>query len=366
MPTTYQPVDNFKLDHDRLITLINSITDAVIAIDENKKIVLYNAAALNTLDLNIVINDFPIAELLKLYDKDKHPVDVNSLIDTIKTPFSSRDYLIHYQDDRKANLYINISPVRLSYGQEGENGFMLVLRDITDEKSMEEERDEFISVISHELRTPVTIAEGDLSNVRFVIDSNPEVKLVKQIVNNAYKQVAYLAELINDLSTLSRAERKNLRLDVSPIDPLTLINGLISNLHSEAAEKGIEIRTGIDKNIHTFYSNQLYVEEILENFLTNAIKYTQQGFIIIGAKRQPKGTEFWVSDTGIGISKTNQEKIFDKFFRAEDYRTSQTKGTGLGLYIAKKLTLLLGGEIFFKSELNVGSTFTIILPDITR
>ena len=73
-----------------------------------------------------------------------------------------------------------------------------------------------------------------------------------------------------------------------------------------------------------------------------------------------------VSDTGIGISKTNQEKIFDKFFRAEDYRTSQTKGTGLGLYIAKKLTLLLGGEIFFKSELNVGSTFTIILPDITR
>jgi len=91
MPTTYQPVDNFKLDHDRLITLINSITDAVIAIDENKKIVLYNAAALNTLDLNIVINDFPIAELLKLYDKDKHPVDVNSLIDTIKTPFSSRD-----------------------------------------------------------------------------------------------------------------------------------------------------------------------------------------------------------------------------------------------------------------------------------
>ncbi|HUD08176.1 MAG TPA: ATP-binding protein [Candidatus Saccharimonadales bacterium] len=363
MAITDQTFENFKLDHERLVTLINSINDGVIAIDENKRIVLYNAAALNLLDLNTVLTDRPLVDVLKIYDKDKNPIDIDSLINLVRIPTSTRDYLLHRDDKSTVNLYLNIAPVHLSYGQVGEQGFVLVLRDITNEKSLEEERDEFISVVSHELRTPVTIAEGDLSNAQFVLKSDPDIEQVKQFIDEAYSQILFLAELINDLSTLSRAERKTLKIDITTIDPAALINEIVNNHRPEVTKKGIEISAQIEPSIRKFQSSELYVKEIIENFITNAIKYTQKGRIIVGAKRQAQGIEFWVTDTGIGISRADQEKIFGKFYRADDYRTRHTRGTGLGLYISKKLTNLLGGEIDFKSELNVGSTFSAVIPD---
>ena len=363
MAITDQTFENFKLDHERLVTLINSINDGVIAIDENKRIVLYNAAALNLLDLNTVLTDRPLVDVLKIYDKDKNPIDIDSLINLVRIPTSTRDYLLHRDDKSTVNLYLNIAPVHLSYGQVGEQGFVLVLRDITNEKSLEEERDEFISVVSHELRTPVTIAEGDLSNAQFVLKSDPDIEQVKQFIDEAYSQILFLAELINDLSTLSRAERKTLKIDITTIDPAALINEIVNNHRPEVTKKGIEISAQIEPSIRKFQSSELYVKEIIENFITNAIKYTQKGRIIVGAKRQAQGIEFWVTDTGIGISRADQEKIFGKFYRADDYRTRHTRGTGLGLYISKKLTNLLGGEIDFKSEFNVGSTFSAVIPD---
>jgi two-component system phosphate regulon sensor histidine kinase PhoR len=358
-----QTDENFKLDHERLVTLINSINDGVMAIDENKRIVLYNAAALNLLDLNTVLTDRPLVEVLKIYDKDKNPIDIDSLINLVRVPTSTRDYLLHRDDKSNVNLYMNIAPVHLSYGQIGERGFVLVLRDITNEKSLEEERDEFISVVSHELRTPVTIAEGDLSNAQFIFKSNPDIEQVKQFIDEAYNQILFLAELINDLSTLSRAERKTLKIDITTIDPAALIKEMVDIYRPEVIKKGDEISAQAEPGIPKFQSSELYVKEIIENFITNAIKYTQKGRIVVGAKRQAPGIEFWVTDSGIGISRANQEKIFDKFYRADDYRTSHTRGTGLGLYISKKLTNLLGGEINFRSELNVGSTFSVVIPD---
>ena len=102
----------------------------------------------------------------------------------------------------------------------------------------------------------------------------------------------------------------------------------------------------------------------MQNFITNALKYTQRGHITIAAKQQPSGVEISVSDTGIGISKSDQERIFDKFFRSGDYRTRQTNGTGLGLYVTMKLARLTNSSISFKSELNKGSTFTIYAPNL--
>ena len=363
MANVDHPYEDSILDHERLITLINSINDGVIAIDENLRIVLYNAAALNLLDLNIVLTGQPLTEMMKLYDKDKNPIDLDALINLIKVPTSTSDYLFHYQDKSQINLYLNIAPVHLGYKQVGQRGFVLVMRDITKEKSLEDERDEFISVVSHELRTPVTIAEGDLSNIQYVLDSNPDKNQVKQIVDNAYKQIVFLSEIINDLSTLSRAERKTLKIDLTAIDPAELVNTLVNNHRPEATEKGLIIQANVELNIPKFRSSQLYVKEIVENFITNAVRYTQQGHIVVGARSQPSGIDFWVTDTGIGISRTDQDKIFEKFYRADDFRTRQTRGTGLGLYIARKLTNLLGGQIQLKSELNVGSTFSVLIPD---
>jgi PAS domain S-box-containing protein len=164
------------VDHERLNSLINSMADGVIATDAKAKIVLYNGAALNILDLNSSMEGKLLPHAIKLIDKNNQPVDVGALVLGAKTPVTSRDYRLLYPDKSTINLYLSIAPVRLGYGAGGMQGYVLLMRDITREKSLEEERDEFISVVSHELRTPIAIAEGNLGNALFIAQKSANLK----------------------------------------------------------------------------------------------------------------------------------------------------------------------------------------------
>jgi signal transduction histidine kinase len=358
------PPQTAALEHERMTSLIGSMADGVIAVDDQVKVVLYNGAALNILDVNSSMKGRFLKRVMKLYDKNGQPADVDQVVQDTKIPTSSRDFLLHYDDGSQANLYLSIAPVHLSYGTTGDRGYVLLLRDITREKSLEEERDEFISVVSHELRTPIAITEGNISNALFIVDKTGDISQIKAALKASHEQVLFLAGLVNDLSTLSRAERGVLQLEVEAVNTHQLVDNLADSYRSEAAQKGLEIRTELDPHLEVLQSSKLYVREILQNFVTNAIKYTEKGSISISAKPSRNGVEFTVHDTGIGISKTDQEKVFDKFFRSEDYRTRQNNGTGLGLYVTMKLARLIHAEIHLASELNLGSTFTIFIPNL--
>jgi len=355
-----------QLDHERLTSLVNSMADGVLAVDQRMNIVLSNGAALNILDLNSTLRGKKLSTVLKPIDKNNQPLDIHRLVEDTTIPTTNRDLLLKYDDGSKINLYLSIAPVHLGYGKDKENeaGFVILLRDITHEKSLEEERDEFISVVSHELRTPIAIAEGNISNSMFVVKKSGDVKLVQEALKQAHDQVLFLADMINDLATLSRAERGKLTMDVEPIDVVQLLNDLKSNYEPQAKSRKLEIKTELATGIGTLNSSKLYVREVLQNFITNALKYTEEGSITIKAKQADKGVQFAVIDTGIGISKGDQEKLFDKFFRSEDFRTRKTNGTGLGLYVTMKLARLLHAEINVDSELNKGSTFSIFIPDL--
>lgn len=357
-------VPSAELERERLISLINSMADGVIATDEETKIVLSNGAALNILDVNNTMNGKRIGGVLKLADKNHQPIDITRVIGETKTQFTSRDWIINYSDKSTANLYISIAPVRLGYGQRGKKGYVILLRDITREKSLEEERDEFISVVSHELRTPIAIAEGNVSNAQFLAEKNGDMNAVKDALKQAHDQIEFLSGMINDLSTLSRAERGKLELNIESINVHQLINDLADLYTPQAESKKLRLYGEADSHLELLQSSKLYVREILQNFITNAIKYTEKGSVTIGASPKNDGVEFRVTDTGIGISKADQEKVFDKFFRSEDYRTRQNSGTGLGLYVTMKLTRLIHAEIDVHSELNKGSTFTIFIPNL--
>src|SRR5665213_1723223 len=190
--------DTANLEHQRLASLINSMSDSVIAVDEHFRIVLYNAATLNILDINTTIENHPIREVLKIFGKDNTPLDIEALVGATKIPTSSRNYSLHYSDGSTANLYLSIAPVHLGYGQVGQQGYVLVMRDITREKSLEEERDEFISVVSHELRTPITIAEGSISNAQFIAKKTANIEQLKPALEEAHRQVIFLADMVND------------------------------------------------------------------------------------------------------------------------------------------------------------------------
>lgn len=355
-----------QLDHERLTSLVNSMADGVLAVDQQMNIVMSNGAALNILDVNSSLRGKKLGSVLKPQDKNGQAVNIEQVIAQTTTSTTNRDLLLAYDDGSNINLYLSIAPVHLGYGKsQAEAGFVVLLRDITREKSLEEERDEFISVVSHELRTPIAIAEANVSNAQFIVDKSGDSNQIKDALKQAHDQTVFLASMINDLATLSRAERGKLTMEVEPIAIAQLIADLEANYAPQAKAKGLLFQTQINAaELGELHSSKLYVREVLQNFLTNAIKYTEQGGVTLSAKRQEKGVQFAVTDTGIGISKSDQEKLFDKFFRSEDYRTRKTNGTGLGLYVTMKLARLLHAEINVESELNKGSTFTIFIPDL--
>jgi len=353
-----------EIDHERLTSLIGSMADGVIAVDDKLKVVTSNGAALNILDVNRSLQNESLSAALKLYDQNGQMIDIESYVRQTITPTSTRDLLVHYGDGSKANMFLSVAPVRLGYGATGDRGFVLLLRDITREKSLEEERDEFISVVSHELRTPVAIAEGNISNALFMTTQGVSLASVKEALGVAHQQVLFLASMINDLSTLSRAERGALTLEVEPVNAHDLVEELVKAYALQAGQKALALRADIDPHLEIIHTGKLYLREILQNFITNAIKYTQVGSIVVSAKQAPKGVVFSVSDTGIGISKADKEQVFDRFFRSEDYRTRATNGTGLGLYVTLKLARLIHAELVVESELDHGSIFTINVPDL--
>lgn len=353
-----------QLEHQRLTSLVNSMADGVIAVDENIKVVLYNASALNILDVNTIKPGSRLRTHFKPMNKEGQAEDVDALVKHASTPATSRDLSLTYSDKSVINLYLSIAPVHLGYGEQGPQGYVLMMRDITREKSLEEERDEFISVVSHELRTPIAIAEGNIGNAEYIVEKTGDVAGVRQALKEAHSQVLFLADLINDLSTLSRAEGGKLALEVAPINVHDLVTELAGSYREQAATKGLTLHVELDPKLELLHSSKLYVREVLQNFITNAIKYTAKGSVTIRASSNPKGVKFAVEDSGIGISKGDQERVYDKFFRSEDYRTRQANGTGLGLYVTLKLVRLLHGEVQLTSELNKGSTFTVFVPNL--
>lgn len=353
-----------SLEHEQLTSLINSMADGVLAVDQHMSIVISNGAVLNILDVNSTLIGKRLHDVLLPVDKNNQPIDIERLVSDTRTPTTTRDLVLQYGDGSRINLYLSIAPVHLGYGKRGQQGYVLLLRDITHEKSLEEERDEFISVVSHELRTPIAITEGNISNAQFIAEKTGDIAQIKAALKQAHDQTIFLADLINDLATLSRAERGKLIVDVQSIEVSALLTRLADAYRRSAADKGLVLKTDIAANLPPLQSSELYVREIIQNFITNAIKYTEQGTITLGAIARDNGICFTVSDTGIGISKSEQEKVFDKFFRSEDFRTRKTNGTGLGLYVTMKLARLLHAEIELDSELNKGSTFTIFVPDL--
>lgn len=340
------------------------MADGVIATDEQGKITMYNGAALNILDKNSALDSSYIGNALKLIGENDQPIDSTRLIVGTKIQTISRDYKMRYSDGSLVNIYLSIAPVKPGYGSVSKGGFVILVRDITKEKSLEDERDEFISVVSHELRTPVTIAEGNLSNAQIMLKRGMDEAKLQDTIVQAHDQILFLASLINDLSTLSRAEHGTLDVDYVSINVPQLIQKLSDNYTTSVEKKGLKLYTEVDPGLEVLRSSSLYVREILQNFITNAIKYTEEGHITIAAKATNNGVKFVISDTGIGISKNDQEHVFGKFFRSEDFRTRKNNGTGLGLYVTMKLAKMINATVSLESSLNQGSIFTITVPNM--
>lgn len=351
------------LSDEQFVALINSMADGVIAVDKERKITVYNGAALDLLNVNATLEGKIVDSYLPIVNKDGKVAKISSLVKKMHGYFVSRDYSLLFPDGDMINLYIGITAVRSGYGSHSATGYVILLRDITKEKSLEEERDEFISVVSHELRTPIAITEGNISNAQILLKSKAKMPEVISALEESHKQAVFLSNLINDLATLSRAERGVLNVDPEDIAVNDFIKELVSDYKEEAKSKGLKIKAVLNSELNLLRTSRLYLHEILQNFVTNSIKYTVEGTITVSAEPVGDSVAFKVKDTGIGISKSDAQHVFDKFFRSEDYRTREHSGTGLGLYVTAKLAKIIGAELKVDSAINQGSEFTITVPN---
>lgn len=354
------------LQHDRMLTIVNNLAAAILATDAEGNIQVYNAASLDLLDTNASPEGQQIDKVIKLIDDNNRPVELTKLLRLARS-VEIREDLSMVVSDETLRLSLTYSPIRNTSGTgESTDGYVLILRDITKQKSLEEERDEFISVVSHELRTPITVVEGTLSNVQLMMSRSdiPKETLTSNL-DVAHEQVVFLARMVNDLSTLSRAER-GVADTPEIIDVKSLIDGLYNEYQPEAAKKKLSFDIDASADLGHVSASSLYLRELLQNFITNAIKYTKQGGVTVIVRNKSGTITFAVKDTGIGISKSDQSHIYNKFWRSEDYRTRETGGTGLGLYVANKLSKKLGTTIEMKSRLNHGSTFSFSLPLVSK
>jgi len=354
-----------KFQREQLTALINSVGMAIASTSNTGTIRIYNPALLELLDTTDYLTGKQLDEVFHLYDPNGNPTSLQEIL-AESDLLVERDDLSHqFTNVERMNLSISFAPIQGSRTAttQSPDGYIFIVRDVTKAKSLEEERKEFISVVSHELRTPLAIVEGAISLLQYQVDTKKDPERYAAMLKSAHEQVIYLASMVQELSTLSRVER-GASDAVETINSTMLLNDLYHRYLKRATSRGLQLILELPPEVENVVCSRLYLEEILQNFITNAIKYTDFGAITIAAVNQGDTVEFSVMDTGIGISKSDQKRIFDKFYRSEDYLTRKTSGTGLGLYVVHKLARKLGVNIVVESELKQGSKFSFVLHKI--
>ncbi len=353
-----------EYEHQRVISLINSMVEAVIAVDDQGIVNIYNSAAIELLDTNVDLLSQNINSIMHLTDINHNEINIIDMASKAPKALSKAGvYLDISATDRRA-LEIDISRISIFSPESQQKGYTFLIHDVTAEKSLNEERDDFISVVSHELRTPIAIAEANVAMAQLTA-KNPShtPQEISESLANTHKQVMFLSEMINDLATLSRAERAGAEVAVESFDITRAMTDIDSIYRVQAENKGLSFNVLVDQNIPAFNASELYIKEILQNLISNAIKYTSSGGVKVVAHTTPESTlMIAVTDTGIGIKKAEQHNLFQKFWRSENTRTKETDGTGLGLYISDKLARQIGAKITLVSDDNKGSTFTLTIP----
>ena len=347
-----------ELQRQQLLALVNTMTDAVLVADSSGKIVLSNNATASFIDAAKIVHGSFVEGLLKFTDQAGEPVRIK--LKSLEAAIERRDLKLVVSDGSTINTMLTITP----YVVENQSkGFIFIIRDITREHTIEQERTEFIAVAQHELRTPLTVAEGAISTV-LEPEYQPKDPLAIEMLQMGFRSLRQLSHIVTDLTTLSQAQSEKLNPDVESIDVADILNELVKEHLGEAKEKGIVLTATVPTSVKPIITSRYLVYEIMSNFVTNALKFTEKGTIELIAQPigENGGVRLSVKDTGRGISTGDQKKLFTNFFQSENWQTRDHGGTGLGLYISKKLAKRLTGEISFESKLGKGSTFSVDLP----
>lgn len=345
-----ETVESLTQRNIELEAMLTSMTGGVVAIDDSNEIIFFNKAFID------IIN--PINNNIKgqsLYNVLRN-VAIFEAVDQVRKTNSSITMEGTLLSGNNKNIRITATPL----GREDKKwfGVLIIIEDVTQIKKLERMRSDFVSNVTHELKTPLT-------SIRGFIDTLKNGAIKDEMVANKFIDIIdieaeRLSSLIQDILLLSEIESKN-DYDTEPVDINQSALSVIDLLEPKLTDK-IEIIFEPQANLKPFTCNPGRMKQLLINLLDNAIKYTEEGTVTLICKEELGNLMIKVRDTGIGMEKEQLSRIFERFYRVDKGRARKQGGTGLGLSIVKHIVELYNGTIHVESQLGEGTEFVILLP----
>jgi PAS domain S-box-containing protein len=355
----------------KTVSMLESVADGVMVVDAEGQVILFNAAAERMFELERrQIVGQSISKFISMWGKAGE-IWGPAVEEWARSPEDSVHGQQSFEDRLEFGekvISVHLAPViYTTSGLPSFLGTVSIFRDITRDVELDRMQREWVSTVSHELRTPMTSIKGyaDLLVLGAVGQiSESQREFLNIIKNNADR----LSVLVNDLLDISRIETGRLKLDIKPIDPYEVVETVVNNLYGRREQEGkeIDIQAEMPEGLPLMQGDIDRVTQILTNLLDNAFNYTPSGgSITILARAVParRAVRISVVDTGIGISREDQVKILDRFYRSDHPDVQRVSGTGLGLAIVNHLVEMHNGQLSIHSDgVGKGSTFSFTLP----
>lgn len=363
---TKKLITDLTAERNKISVALSGIVDGVFAVDKQGRFILLNPAMEKILKVKSgeLIGKYAKDYLTMVEEGEKVPVSAlipKQQINKGQLVAQKKNVEIVRKDG--TSVFVDLISGVIEESEDIDLGAIVTFHDVSKEHELEEMKLDFVSMAAHELRTPLTSIRGYLSILQEEI-KNSLNKEQASFLNRAFNSSSRLAALVENLLSVSRIERGKMRIDKSSADWKKLISSVVSIYKNQAKEKDIELTfKSLSKSFPTLYVDKFRISEVLSNLIANAIAYTDSGGrveVVAQVKNQKVITS--VKDTGQGIPEEALPKLFTKFFRVSGVLEQGSKGTGLGLYIAKAIVDMHGGKISVESELGKGSTFTFSIP----
>lgn len=343
-------------EKSRLNTIIESISSGVLLINKVGEIVYFNKAAQQKLD----INNLRIGEFIL----DKLPVELSKIAKdfiTNEDP-SKKSITIQIEIKPEGELFIDATCTPIPHSDGSFAGVVIVLKNITDFKKHELIKNQFISMVAHELKSPVTAALGF---IQLMLDS--KINLSKQqhddFLRRSELRLKSSLDLINDLLDISRMEIKKKYRELKEVNINEIILSVTSLFELDFKKKNINLSLQIENNLGNIIADINEITRLISNLVSNAIKYNKEnGEVVISTKKDDNYIFIRIADTGIGMRTEEKKELFQEFYRAKNKHTKNISGTGLGLTIVKRIIEAYHGKIEVESEYEIGTTVFIKLP----
>lgn len=351
---------SLRLEQERVIrrkeeldSILSSMNSGVVAIDSEGKILFYNDALLQLIGVGPLEENL-LGKLFFQYFRNEEVIDVISYVEEEEKPATSE--LILEKDGNKRILSVKGTP--LYKKSKRKYGTLLILDDITRMKKLENVRKEFVSNVTHELKTPLTSIKGFVDTLKGGAIDDPD--FARRFLDIIDIEAERLAVLVNDILILSEIESGN-DTNKSMVNVEAVIDSVIELLEKKE-KKNVVIVKDMEKPVTDYLCNRDRLKELIINLADNGLKYTNEGSVTIKCWEEEKDLMLQFIDTGVGIPKEHLPRLFERFYRVDKGRSRKQGGTGLGLSIVKHIVELYKGTITVESEPGVGTVFTVKLP----